>query len=163
MRLYPLLRTSGWNVWGISADTGMYRFVLLGGAILVANAYEYRMAIEDDDIKDREHWTAVSRDWYARASDRNPRVGRFYHHLAILARPNVLQQLFFYGKSLVAPMSFPPARKSIMTLFEPLLKVGSVLSRFGSKNSSRNQGTAFRLHIFSHLFIFIMCRFLHFV
>ena len=64
----------------------MYRFVLLGGAILVANAYEYRMAIEDDDIKDREHWTAVSRDWYARASDENPRVGRFYHHLAILAR-----------------------------------------------------------------------------
>ena len=32
----------------------------------------YRMAIEDDDIRDREVWTAVSRHWYTRASDKAP-------------------------------------------------------------------------------------------
>ncbi|KAJ0363070.1 hypothetical protein COL26b_013102 [Colletotrichum chrysophilum] len=60
----------------------------------------YRMAIEDDDLKDREVWTSVSRHWYSTASDKAPTTGRLYHHLAILARPNALQQLFYYSKSL---------------------------------------------------------------
>ena len=47
----------------------------------------YRMAIEDDDIRDREVR-------YLKASDRSPETGRLYHHLAILARPNALQQSF---------------------------------------------------------------------
>ncbi|TEA15028.1 Telomerase-binding protein EST1A [Colletotrichum sidae] len=81
----------------------------------------YRMAIEDDDIKDREVWTAVSRHWYSKASDKAPTTGRLYHHLAILARPNALQQLFFYTKSLCVPIPFLSARESIMTLFEPHL------------------------------------------
>ncbi|KAK0613361.1 hypothetical protein B0T14DRAFT_407105, partial [Immersiella caudata] len=59
----------------------------------------YRMAIEDDNIRDREVWTAVSRGWYSKASDAVPTTGRLYHHLAILARPNTLQQLFYYKKS----------------------------------------------------------------
>jgi hypothetical protein len=29
----------------------------------------YRMAIEDDDIRDREVWTKVSRQWHLKASD----------------------------------------------------------------------------------------------
>lgn len=29
---------------------------------------------------------------------RPPSVGRLYHHLAILARPNAMQQLFYYRK-----------------------------------------------------------------
>ncbi|OLN96565.1 EST/SMG-like protein 1 [Colletotrichum chlorophyti] len=81
----------------------------------------YRMAIEDDDLKDREVWTAVSRHWYSRASDKSPATGRLYHHLAILARPNALQQLFYYTKSLCVPIPFLSARESIMTLFEPHL------------------------------------------
>ncbi|KAK4119938.1 hypothetical protein N657DRAFT_244275 [Parathielavia appendiculata] len=81
----------------------------------------YRMAIEDDDIRDREVWTAVSRHWYSRASDTAPITGRFYHHLAILARPNALQQLYYYSKSLCVEMPFPSARESIMTLFEPIM------------------------------------------
>ncbi|KAI8416557.1 hypothetical protein FOFC_02868 [Fusarium oxysporum] len=56
----------------------------------------YRMAIEDDDTIDRELWTGVSRHWYCKASDRSPTTGRLYHHLAILARPNPLRQLYYY-------------------------------------------------------------------
>ncbi|KAK4243403.1 hypothetical protein C7999DRAFT_36275 [Corynascus novoguineensis] len=81
----------------------------------------YRMAIEDNDIQDREVWTTVSRGWYSQASDKNPVVGRLYHHLAILARPNTWQQLFYYLKSLCVDIPFSSARESIMTLFEPLM------------------------------------------
>ncbi|TQV90027.1 Telomerase-binding protein EST1A [Cordyceps javanica] len=82
----------------------------------------YRMAIEDDDIRDREIWTAVSQHWYSQASDRSPEVGRLYHHLAILARPNTLEQLYYYNKALCVPAPFDSARQSIMTLFRPILK-----------------------------------------
>ncbi len=81
----------------------------------------YRMAIEDDDIRDREVWTAVSRQWYSRASDKAPTTGRLYHHLAILSRPNALQQLSYYSKSLNVEIPFPSAKESIMTLFEPTM------------------------------------------
>ncbi|KXJ94197.1 hypothetical protein Micbo1qcDRAFT_42103 [Microdochium bolleyi] len=81
----------------------------------------YRMAIEDDDIRDREIWTAVSRHWYSKASDKAPSTGRLYHHLAILARPNALQQLFYYSKALCVSSPFVSARESILTLFDPLL------------------------------------------
>ncbi|KAH6662376.1 hypothetical protein B0J14DRAFT_662756 [Halenospora varia] len=81
----------------------------------------YRMAIEDDDIRDREVWTGVARHWYSKASDKAPTTGRLYHHLAILARPNALQQLFYYSKSLCVAVPFSSARESILTLFEPVL------------------------------------------
>ncbi|KAK0105867.1 hypothetical protein ONS95_004380 [Cadophora gregata] len=81
----------------------------------------YRMAIEDDDIRDREVWTGVARHWYSKASDKAPTTGRLYHHLAILARPNALQQLFYYSKSLCVAIPFTSARESILTLFEPVL------------------------------------------
>lgn len=89
----------------------------------------YRMAIEDDDIRDREVWTSVSRHWYSKASDKAPTTGRLYHHLAILARPNALQQLFYYAKSLCVPIPFPSARESIMTLFDPVLNATGQPSR----------------------------------
>jgi hypothetical protein len=81
----------------------------------------YRMAIEDNDLKDREIWTHVSRYWYSCASENAPTTGRLYHHLAILARPNALQQLYYYTKSLCVPIPFASAKESIMTLFDPLL------------------------------------------
>lgn len=84
----------------------------------------YRMAIEDDDIRHREVWTAVSRHWYSKASDKAPTTGRLYHHLAILARPNALQQLFYYTKSLCVPIHFDSARESIMTLLDPIMALG---------------------------------------
>lgn len=79
------------------------------------------MAIEDDDLKDREVWTSVSRHWYSKASDKAPTTGRLYHHLAILARPNALQQLFHYTKALSVPKPFLSARESILELFDPHL------------------------------------------
>jgi hypothetical protein len=81
----------------------------------------YRMAIEDEDVRDRENWTNVSRFWYTKAADNTPEVGRLYHHLAILARPNALQQLSFYGRSLISIQVFASARESIMTLFNIFL------------------------------------------
>ncbi|KAH8880132.1 hypothetical protein GQ53DRAFT_670500 [Thozetella sp. PMI_491] len=85
----------------------------------------YRMAIEDDDIKDREVWTVVSRGWYSKASDKAPTTGRLYHHLAILARPNALQQLYYYTKSLCVAVPFVSARESVMTLFDPIMALAS--------------------------------------
>ncbi|KID87696.1 hypothetical protein MGU_05345 [Metarhizium guizhouense ARSEF 977] len=89
----------------------------------------YRMAVEDDDIRDREIWTGVSRFWYTKASDKIPMTGRLYHHLAILARPNALQQLYYYAKSLCVPVPFLSARDSVMTLFDPLLNANPSASQ----------------------------------
>ena len=44
----------------------------------------YRMAIKDDDIRNREVWTGVARHWYSKASNKAPTTGRLYHHLAVL-------------------------------------------------------------------------------
>ncbi|KAG9240285.1 hypothetical protein BJ878DRAFT_546415 [Calycina marina] len=79
------------------------------------------MAIEDDDQRDREVWTGVARHWYWKASDKAPTTGRLYHHLAILARPNAFQQLFYYAKSLCIAVPFVSARESILSLFDPVL------------------------------------------
>jgi hypothetical protein len=49
----------------------------------------YRMAIEDEDIRDRETWAGVARSWYAKAADKTPAVGCLYHHLAILSQPKI--------------------------------------------------------------------------
>ncbi|KAI1103228.1 hypothetical protein F4804DRAFT_237795 [Jackrogersella minutella] len=108
-------------------DLGRYRLVDRRDYIS-HKAYDVkcRMAIEDDDIRDREVWTSVSRHWYSKASDKAPTTGRLYHHLAILARPNPLQQLYYYAKSLCVPVPFPSARESIMTLFDPILDPTSV-------------------------------------
>ena len=81
----------------------------------------YRMAIEDEDPKDRETWTNVARFWYCKAVDKNPSTGRLYHHLAILARHSTLQQLSSYCRSLTANVPFLSSRDSIMTLFEPIV------------------------------------------
>lgn len=81
----------------------------------------YRMAIEDDDPRDKDIWTGVARHWYSKASDKNPTTGRLYHHLAILARPNALQQLYYYAKSLCVVVPFASARESILTIFDPVL------------------------------------------
>lgn len=80
----------------------------------------YRMAIEDD-MRDREVWSGVSRFWYGKGADKDPDQGRLYHHLAILARHSSLQQLSLYSKALTCVTPFESARSSIMTLFSPIL------------------------------------------
>ncbi|KIW21856.1 uncharacterized protein PV07_12723 [Cladophialophora immunda] len=81
----------------------------------------YRMAIEEADLKDRETWSNVARMWYQKAADRSPDTGRIQHHLAVLARPNIVCQLFHYSKALISVDPFPNARDSIMLLLNPLL------------------------------------------
>ncbi|KKA16301.1 hypothetical protein T310_10098 [Rasamsonia emersonii CBS 393.64] len=81
----------------------------------------YRMAVEENDMRDREVWSGVARYWYNKAADKNPGIGRIQHHLAVLARPNILQQLFYYSKSLVSIQPFLSTRESILLLFNPLL------------------------------------------
>ena len=88
----------------------------------------YRMAIEEHDVQDREIWDGVARFWYSKAVDKRPEIGRLYHHLAIPARPNSLQQLSFYSRSLACLVPFASARSSIMTLFQPMLE-GKVSSQ----------------------------------
>src|SRR5271156_6767771 len=79
------------------------------------------MAIEEADLRDREIWSGVARMWYNKAADRSPNVGRIQHHLAVLARPNIVQQLYYYSKALVSVIPFFNARESIMLLFGPFL------------------------------------------
>lgn len=81
----------------------------------------YRMAIEDEDLRDREVWSGVARFWYSKAADKSPNIGRLYHHLAILARPYTLQQLSYYTRSLTCVTPFESAKASIMMLFTPIL------------------------------------------
>lgn len=57
-----------------------------------------------------------------KASDKFPTQGRFYHHLAIVAQPNALQQTFYYAKSLCVPEPVQGSRESAMTLFDPVLE-----------------------------------------
>ncbi|RMZ83765.1 hypothetical protein DV738_g1042, partial [Chaetothyriales sp. CBS 135597] len=82
----------------------------------------YRMAIEENDPRDREVWANVARMWYNKAADRSPNVGRIQHHLAVLSRPLIVQQLFYYSKALVSVVPFTNARESIMLLLTPFLE-----------------------------------------
>jgi len=80
----------------------------------------YRMAVEDDDDREKEVWQKVARFWYSRAADTTPYAGRLYDHLAILARPNILQLLFYYCKSPGVSQPFTSARESILTVFDAI-------------------------------------------
>ena len=45
----------------------------------------YRMAIEDDDVRDREVWSGVARFWYGKAADKSPKVWKKGPPLALSA------------------------------------------------------------------------------
>lgn len=90
----------------------------------------YRMAIEEADMRDREIYTGMARYWYTKAADLNPDIGRVQHHLAVLARPNVLQQLFYYSKALISVQPFTNARDSILLLFGPLLDPAKAATKY---------------------------------
>lgn len=85
----------------------------------------YRMAIEDGNLRDREAWSGVARFWYSKAAEQSPDVGRIYHHLTILARPNALQQLSFYVRSLNSANIFEHAHCSTMTVSDSIDKESS--------------------------------------
>jgi hypothetical protein len=83
----------------------------------------YRMAVEELDMRDREAWGGVARDWYSKTSNKNPDVGRLYHHLGILARPNAIQQAYFYCRALTCVQPFESAMESLSLLLSPLAKL----------------------------------------
>ena len=89
----------------------------------------YRMAIEEIDLRDREIWSGCAKMWYEKAADKSPKVGRIQHHLAVLARPNIVQQLFYYSKALVSEVPFQNARESILLLFNPFLPEEEIASQ----------------------------------
>ncbi|KAG9185021.1 hypothetical protein G6011_00012 [Alternaria panax] len=80
----------------------------------------YRMAIEDEDVRDRETWAGVARAWFNKAADKNPTVGKLYNHLAILAQPNALQQMYYFARSLTCVKPFQAARETIWTLLDAI-------------------------------------------
>ncbi|KAJ5195756.1 DNA/RNA-binding domain E.t1.c1-type [Penicillium cf. viridicatum] len=94
----------------------------------------YRMAVEEIDKKDREFWIGISKYWYNQDPDRSAENGRIQHHLAVLARPDILQQLFHYTKALISVRPFPNAFDSITELITPLMNVlaqkGSLVTSF---------------------------------
>ncbi|KAG9228865.1 hypothetical protein BJ875DRAFT_446480 [Amylocarpus encephaloides] len=81
----------------------------------------YGRVIENDNSQGKEEWTAVAKYWYVKASDRAPTTGYLYHHLAIIAYPNPLEELFYYWKSLGAAVPFFTARPSILIMFQRYL------------------------------------------
>jgi len=85
----------------------------------------YRMAIEDDDPRERDNWAGISQYWYRMAADRAPGVGRLYHHLAILARSEQFQQIYYYCRSFTCIQLFPSARESVLAVFEPIFNRSS--------------------------------------
>jgi hypothetical protein len=48
--------------------------------------------------------------------------------LAVLARPNIVLQLFYYSKALVSVIPFSNTRESIMLLFNPFLEDSEIAS-----------------------------------
>ncbi|RAL02093.1 uncharacterized protein BO80DRAFT_352570 [Aspergillus ibericus CBS 121593] len=89
----------------------------------------YRMALEESDLRERESWAGIARYWFNQAADRNPNIGRIQHHLAVLARPDVTQQLFYYTRSLVSVHPFAGTRESIFLLFNPFLRGPQAIHR----------------------------------
>ncbi|KAL4800193.1 hypothetical protein BDV19DRAFT_353589 [Aspergillus venezuelensis] len=89
----------------------------------------YGMAVEESDFREREVWAGIARYWYNKAADISPDVGRIQHHLAVLARPDIVQQLFYYTKSAVCVQPYAGTRESIFLLFNPVLKAPQTVRR----------------------------------
>ncbi|RAO71504.1 uncharacterized protein BHQ10_007516 [Talaromyces amestolkiae] len=100
---------------------------------LLGDLARYKMGIEKADM--REIYTRVARYWYTKAADLNPDIGRIPHHLAVLAWPNVLQQLFYYSKSLISVQPFTNARGTILYFFEQLLDPVHAVTNYPKHNT----------------------------
>ena len=82
----------------------------------------YRVAVEDDDRRDRETWSGVSRYWYKKAWDKKPEIGRLAHHLAILSPPFTFDQVSLYLRALASTSPFESAKTSIINIMTPALE-----------------------------------------
>lgn len=77
----------------------------------------FRMAIESDLTEDRALYLGIAKYWYRRSIDLDPGVGQRYHHISILSRPALLEQLFNYTKSLCSTKPFATSKETILSLF----------------------------------------------
>lgn len=93
----------------------------------LGNLARYLMVVAHTD---RTIYSGIARYWYIRAADLSPDVGRVQHHLAVIARPDSLQQLFYYSKALISVQPFTNARDSILRLFEPLLDPAKATTKY---------------------------------
>jgi hypothetical protein len=75
----------------------------------------YRMAIREGLNMYRETWASVNRPRCTTADKNNPAVRRLYHHLAILAQPDVLRQPYHYCTRLVLRRVPDVARDAVKT------------------------------------------------
>lgn len=80
-----------------------------------------RMGLEDAGTPDRITWTAISRNWYIEAADRNPECGRMYHDIGTLKQKDILCQLYYYGRSSSSVELFSSTRGSMKELFKSFL------------------------------------------
>jgi hypothetical protein len=94
--------------------------------VIFRDVGRYQMAVDGNDIQDREGWAAVSRDWYSRASEKAPTIGCLFYHLAILSPTNTLQQLCYILKSLYVDAPFASARQSILTFLKPIMSPAKI-------------------------------------
>jgi Est1-like DNA/RNA binding protein len=78
----------------------------------------YRFAVEQHDKEVREIWRVTASNWYSIVVNKTPKIGRLYHHLAILAWPNDLKQLCLFCQSLTAAKPFNTSRESFQNFFE---------------------------------------------
>ncbi|KAF2812330.1 uncharacterized protein BDZ99DRAFT_558225, partial [Mytilinidion resinicola] len=76
----------------------------------------YRMRLEEKSLQERDTWGEVAKFWYRKGSVDQPRVGRLSHHLAVLSRPRLLEQIFLHAKSLTCIEPFLQSRESVLTL-----------------------------------------------
>ncbi|RAL14239.1 uncharacterized protein BO97DRAFT_422670 [Aspergillus homomorphus CBS 101889] len=90
----------------------------------------YRMATRTADMQESELWAGVAMTWYNRAADRNPDMGKFQHHLGVLARHDVTQKLFYYTKSLLVGQPYLDTETSVLDIFNPFLKDSKAMHRF---------------------------------
>ncbi|KAH6980502.1 hypothetical protein EDB80DRAFT_626217, partial [Ilyonectria destructans] len=90
----------------------------------------YGVAIQSDNMEVRERWRETSKEEYTRVRDEDPTIGRIYHHLAILERPQsspdadfdaTVSKLFYYTKSLVVKNPFFTTRASVLFVIRPIV------------------------------------------
>jgi len=75
----------------------------------VGDLARYRMAVEEADLHDREI--------RSNTTDLSSNRRRIQHHLAVLARPNIMQQFLLHNKALVTVTPFNDAGEGMFLLF----------------------------------------------
>ena len=97
--------------------------------LLTEDLGRYRMIIDEDEPGDRDVWSNIARFWHQKASDKAPKIGRLYHHLAIIPHLYTLEQLSLYPRSLTYTDLFEGAESSIMTHSHTVFKHSNASAR----------------------------------